>query len=178
MKCTKADGDTNGLAHPSSRFPTEYSEPLWSEELPCYRVYDAYVLKGLFTEVLSDSICNSVNSYIGSKEIAKVHDLACQAPSLTKFQHGSLSANAPRCNDKMDQRSGNSERRDHNIYSMKSSPSLVNFLPVGVPPSIPENHNSNIVAAVAVVPAIVSISMVHKMNSPCAILCFCFANKH
>lgn len=53
---TETDGDMVHFTQPSSQSPAEYAGDVWDRVLRCHRVYDKYLLKGIFLEGLSESI--------------------------------------------------------------------------------------------------------------------------
>lgn len=107
----ETDAEILRFTQPPTKSPTEYAEALWNKALRCDRVYDEYVLKGIFIEGLHESIRHSMRSYWGSRKNATVHDLARHATSLTNLQHGSRIPDVPRNMDRPNNRRGNMHDR-------------------------------------------------------------------
>lgn len=82
--------------HPSSNLPAEYAEAFWSKWLPCDKVYDKYILQGIFIKGLPKSIRHSMCSYWGSKKSAVPHELAPHATYVSKLQHDLQSSDTAR----------------------------------------------------------------------------------
>lgn len=60
------------------------------------QIVDKYVLKGICIEDLSESIRQSMCSYLGSKHYSTGQDLERQATSQTELKISSRNINAPR----------------------------------------------------------------------------------
>lgn len=59
----EANADMMQLTQPSNKLPAECSESLSNTVLRCERVYDEYLVEGIFTEGFSESIHHSTHSY-------------------------------------------------------------------------------------------------------------------
>lgn len=61
--CAETDNDMMCFTQLLHKSPTEYAGALWNQVLWCYRVYEEYLLKGIFILGLLESIQNSIRSY-------------------------------------------------------------------------------------------------------------------
>lgn len=75
--------DIMHFTHLSSTSTAEYANAPWNKLLQCNRVYDDYVLKGIFIEGLFGTGCPSYHLYSGSKKVATEFYMARNATSLT-----------------------------------------------------------------------------------------------
>lgn len=118
---SEIDDDIVQLTLVWNKFPMEFAEVLWIRALRRDKVYDEYVLKGIFIEALAEPVCHSMHSQWGSKIIAAVHELASQGTLLAQLHHGSRSTNASRHHDKMDSRHKNPGHKGRKVNHCNSN---------------------------------------------------------
>lgn len=92
--CTvKMGGKMFHFTTPSNMASMEHAEALWNKALRYGRVYNEYVLNGLFIGGPHGFIRHGIRSYRISKKNDIGHDVARHVTSLTRLQYGLVSSN-------------------------------------------------------------------------------------
>lgn len=82
----KTDAALRRYIPPSTVFPMKYAEALRNKSLKCSKVYDAYVLKGIFIDGPHESVHHGMPSYRSTHPGSTQFDLARYATSPVALQ--------------------------------------------------------------------------------------------
>lgn len=86
-----------------------------------FRLQETYVLQKIFIDELLESTRHSGHSYWWSKKNATIHDLARQATTVTKLQHGSHKLHTSRLSYKTDNQHNSTWRRGCKVTRISSN---------------------------------------------------------